>query len=109
MDLNKYQEQSKKTALYPSQGSNLVYPTLGLVGEAGEIANKVKKIERDNKGVLSEKKRKEIQAELGDVLWYVAQLATELNISLDRVAQNNLDKLLSRLDRGTLHGDGDNR
>ncbi len=109
MNLNEYQKKSKKTALYPRQGSNLVYPTLGLIGEAGEIANKVKKIERDNEGVLSDEKRKEIQAELGDVLWYVAQLATELNISLDEIAIENIDKLYSRLERGVIKGSGDKR
>jgi NTP pyrophosphatase (non-canonical NTP hydrolase) len=109
MDFKTYQEKSRKTALYPDAGKNIVYPTLGLTGEAGEIANKVKKISRDEGGVLTEETRSKITDELGDVLWYVAQLATELGVALDAVAEKNIEKLYSRLERGTLHGSGDNR
>ncbi|MCK5416007.1 nucleoside triphosphate pyrophosphohydrolase family protein [Candidatus Parcubacteria bacterium] len=109
MTLNEYQEQAKKTALYPNVGKNIIYPTLGLTGEAGEIANKVKKIMRDDNGIMTDEKKKEIGKELGDVLWYVAQIARELDVSLDEVANNNLEKLFSRLERGTIQGSGDNR
>ena len=109
MTLSEYQQESKKTAIYPNIGSNFVYPTLGLTGEAGEIANKVKKILRDKNDQIDEDDRREIGKELGDVLWYLAQIATELNLSLDDIAQDNLTKLLSRQTRNVLGGNGDNR
>jgi NTP pyrophosphatase (non-canonical NTP hydrolase) len=109
MTFEEYQEKSRSTAIYPSIGSNIVYPTLGLVGEAGEIANKVKKIFRDDNGVITDERRTEIRKELGDVLWYLAQAATEFNLTLDQIAQENLERLASRAERGTLHGSGDNR
>jgi len=86
-----------------------VYPTLGLVNEAGELAGKVKKIFRDKAGVISEADRDALKYELGDVLWYLAQIATELNLSLDEIAQANLDKLASRLERNQIRGEGDYR
>lgn len=109
MDFKEYQEKSRKTALYPNVGKNFVYPTLGLTGEAGEVAEKVKKIFRDNNGEVNDEIKKTIEKELGDVLWYVAQLATEFDLSLEDVAEKNIEKLWSRLERGTLHGNGDNR
>jgi NTP pyrophosphatase (non-canonical NTP hydrolase) len=109
MTFEEYQEKSRKTALYPSIGHRIVYPTLGLVGEAGEISNKVKKIFRDDNSVITEEKKTEIRKELGDVLWYLAQISTELNLSLDQLAQANIERLYSRMERGTLHGNGDNR
>lgn len=109
MDFKTYQKDSRQTAKYPNAGSNFVYPTLGLVGEAGEVAEKIKKVLRDADGVVSEEKRQEIKKELGDVLWYVAQVATELDLSLEDVAEANMEKLLSRLERGVLSGSGDNR
>lgn len=109
MKFSEYQEKSRVTALYPNVDDNYIYPTLGLVGEAGEIANKIKKIQRDKGGVLDDETKKEIVKELGDVLWYIAQIATELDGNLDDVAQDNIDKLYSRLDRGTIGGSGDNR
>ena len=96
------------TSLYP-EAYRLVYPALGLAGEAGELANKVKKVLRDHGGRLSEEAREAILAELGDVLWYVAQVATDLGESLEAVAQANLAKLRSRKERGRLGGDGDDR
>ena len=95
--------------MYPGAGSNLTYPALGLCGEAGEAAEKVKKAIRDDGGELTPERRNALAAELGDVLWYVAQLATEAGLNLDQVAQSNLDKLLSRRDRAVLHGSGDLR
>lgn len=109
MKFSEYQEKSRVTALYPGVNNNYIYPTLGLVGEAGEIANKIKKIQRDKGGVLDDATKKEIVKELGDVLWYISQIATELGGNLDEVAQDNIDKLYSRMDRGTIGGSGDNR
>ena len=109
MTFNEYQERSRKTALYPDKDHSFIYPTLGLTGEAGEVAEKVKKILRDDNGVVTDAKRAEITKELGDVIWYVAQIATEFGLSLDEVARANSEKLESRMDRGTLHGSGDNR
>tara|TARA_Y100001968_G_C19042476_1_gene565198 strand:- start:292 stop:621 length:330 start_codon:yes stop_codon:yes gene_type:complete len=109
MDLNDYQRESRETALYPQVGSNAIYPTLGLVGEAGEVADKVKKILRDRDGVFDEESKEAIKFELGDVLWYLSQLSSELGFELKDVAQANLDKLSSRKNRGTIQGSGDNR
>lgn len=109
MNFEEYQRKSRETALYPNAGKNFVYPTLGLAGEAGEVADKLKKTIRDDDGVLTEEKRREVGKELGDVLWYAAQIASELDLSLDEVAQQNLDKLFSRKERGVISGSGDNR
>ncbi len=109
MTFQEYQEQSRETAVYPDKGNNFVYPTLGLAGEAGEVAEKIKKVLRDGNGIVSPEKKEEIKKELGDVLWYLSNLSKELGISLEDVAQNNLDKLRSRQKRGELHGSGDNR
>jgi NTP pyrophosphatase (non-canonical NTP hydrolase) len=109
VDLSDYQTRSRVTAVYPGAGENLIYPTLGLAGEAGEVAEKVKKLIRDDAGVLSEERRAAIAKELGDVLWYVAQVATEAGLDLDEVAAANLSKLLSRAERGVLQGSGDDR
>lgn len=109
MDLNTYQEQARSTAIYPNLGSNIIYPSLGICGEAGEVAEKVKKIIRDDGGVVTDVKRDAIAAELGDILWYVSQLAAEIDYSLEDIAQMNLDKLSSRKERGVIAGSGDNR
>jgi NTP pyrophosphatase (non-canonical NTP hydrolase) len=109
MELSDYQERSRATAVYPGAGANLLYPTLGLCGEAGEVAEKIKKMVRDDAGVLSPERREALAKELGDVLWYVAQLATEAGLDLDAVAAGNLDKLLSRRERDVLRGSGDDR
>jgi len=109
MELSDYQERSRATAVYPGAGANLLYPTLGLCGEAGEVAEKVKKMLRDDAGVLSPERRAALAKELGDVLWYVAQVATEADLDLDAIAAGNLDKLLSRRDRDVLQGSGDDR
>ncbi|MBT6253859.1 nucleoside triphosphate pyrophosphohydrolase family protein [Candidatus Uhrbacteria bacterium] len=104
-----YQQQSRKTAIYPNMGADLIYPTLGLVGEAGEIAEKIKKMIRDDGGMLTAERRDLLKKELGDVMWYLAQLCTELGFDMDEVANHNLEKLFSRKDRGKLTGDGDTR
>lgn len=109
MDFKEYQEKSKETAHYPSIGQSFVYPTIGLVGEAGEIAEKVKKIFRDSNGEVSDENRDLIKKELGDVLWYVAQLATEFGFELNDVAEGNIKKLRDRKERGVLQGNGDIR
>jgi len=109
MDFNEYQEKSRKTAIYPDKDSNFVYPTLGLVGEAGEVAEKVKKVIRDKDGKMDTETKDTLKKELGDVLWYISQLATELDLSLDEVAEKNIEKLYSRLDRGKISGSGDDR
>jgi len=109
MLISEYQELSRRTATYPGAGDNIVYPTLGLAGEAGEVAEKVKKLLRDDGGVMSEDRREALAGELGDVLWYVAQVATEAGLDLEEIAQGNLDKLLSRQRRGVLSGSGDSR
>jgi NTP pyrophosphatase (non-canonical NTP hydrolase) len=109
MNFNEYQERSRKTAKYPPIGHGVIYPTLGLTNEAGEVAGKVKKIFRDKGGVIGDEERKALKSELGDVLWYLAQVCTELEISLDEVAEGNIEKLVSRLERGKIGGDGDNR
>lgn len=109
MDFNTYQQKARETAIYPNMGSEFTYPALGLVGEAGEIANKLKKVIRDNDGVLTDKVRKSVGDEIGDCLWYIAQLATEMGYDLDTLAESNVNKLASRKERGVLSGAGDNR
>lgn len=109
MNFNEYQELTQKTAAYPKIGASYVYPTLGLVGEAGEVAEKVKKIFRDNDGVLDEAKKNDLQHELGDVLWYLSQIAVEMDLSLEDIAIANIEKLASRQQREVIGGEGDNR
>ena len=109
MDFNEYQQKSRKTAAYPAIGHAVIYPTLGLVNEAGEVAGKIKKVFRDKDGQISPETREALKAELGDVLWYIAQVCTELDLTLDEVAQANIVKLYDRLERGKIKGDGDNR
>jgi len=109
MTLDEYQKAADSTARYPDSGKNYLYPTLGLVGEAGEIANKVKKIQRDMGNVVDEEYRKDILSELGDVLWYISQTAREFGSGIEEVAKMNVEKLASRRDRGQLGGTGDNR
>ena len=109
MELADYQGRSRATAVYPAAGDNLTYPALGLCGEAGEVAEKVKKMIRDDGGELNEARREALAGELGDVLWYVAQLATEAGLDLDEVAAGNLAKLESRRRRQVIGGSGDLR
>ncbi len=108
MTINEYQEHALSTAIYPEQ-SRIIYPTLGLTGEAGEVSDKVKKILRDNSQEFTPEKKEEIAKELGDVLWYCATLARDLGYDLDTVAQMNVDKLRSRMERNKIKGEGDNR
>ncbi|HEY4895356.1 MAG TPA: nucleoside triphosphate pyrophosphohydrolase family protein [Solirubrobacteraceae bacterium] len=108
MELSDYQRLSRRTAEYPREAW-LAYPALGLAGEAGEVAEHAKKAIRDDGGTVSDDRRAAMAKELGDVLWYVAQLASELDLQLDDIAQANLDKLASRQRRGVLSGSGDER
>ena len=109
MDFKDYQKISRKTAVYPDLGKNFIYPTLGLAGETGEVVEKIKKVIRDKNDLVDEKTRAELKKEMGDVLWYLSQLATELGISFDELASENIEKLQSRAKRGVIHGAGDNR
>ena len=109
MDFKTYQKKARETALYPNLGSNNIYPTLGLVGEAGEVAEKVKKVIRDKIGIFDNESKLGIKKELGDVLWDVSNLCTELNFNLEEVALQNLEKLKLRSDRGKISGSGDDR
>lgn len=110
MDLSMYQTCTHRTAVYPGCGSGdllaVLYASLGLAGEAGEVANKVKKLLRDED---TPEKRKEIAAELGDVLWYLARVTEELGEDLGEIGQENLQKLEARQARGTIRGSGDRR
>ena len=107
-DLDMYQKVAKTTAIYPREQA-IIYPTLGLTGEAGEVANKVKKIIRDGSNSKDEKLVSEIKAEIGDCLWYIAVLADDFNIKLSDIASANLEKLANRKKKGTIHGSGDTR
>ncbi len=109
MNLSDYQQKAKQTAKYPVIGHGVIYPTLGLTNEVGEVAGKIKKIFRDKGGAISDADREALKAELGDVLWYLAQVSTELGLSLDEIAEYNITKLLDRQARGKIQGDGDNR
>jgi NTP pyrophosphatase (non-canonical NTP hydrolase) len=108
MELSEYQRESRRTAEYPREAW-LVYPGLGLAGEAGEVAEHIKKAVRDDGGEVTSERRAAMSKELGDVLWYVAQIASELGLDLDDIAGENLDKLRSRQRRGVLSGSGDER
>jgi len=108
VELSEYQRFSRRTAAYPREAW-LAYPALGLAGEAGEVADHAKKAIRDDGGRITGERRAEMAAELGDVLWYVAQLASELGLELDEIARENLEKLFSRQRRGVLSGSGDDR
>lgn len=116
MTLNDYQKAALETAVYPAE-FNTLYPALGMAGEAGEVADKVKKIIRDTQITRNEQgainiepqKATEIAKEVGDVLWYCATIAHDLGYSLENIAQMNIEKLQSRKARGVLGGSGDNR
>ena len=106
MQLNEYQTQAKNTAIYPKDKA-MVYPALGLAGEAGEVANKVKKVLRD--GTKIKDVSKDIASEIGDCLWYISLLADDIGWDLESIAKLNIDKLQDRVNRGKLSGSGDNR
>ena len=112
MDLKlfeEYQRASRRTWSVILMEHSVVYPTLGLVNEAGEVAGKIKKIFRDKGGAIGAADREALKYELGDVLWYLTQICTELDLSLEEVAAANIAKLASRLERGQIRGEGDHR
>jgi NTP pyrophosphatase (non-canonical NTP hydrolase) len=109
MNFTDYQQKAKDTAKYPVIGHSVIYPTLGLANEVGEVAGKIKKIFRDKEGFIGPTEREAPKAELGDVLWYLSQVSTELDLSLDDIAEYNIAKLLDRLARGKIQGEGDYR
>lgn len=111
-----YQSRSRETAVYPSPSMDegatklgFIYPAMGLAGETGEVLEKCKKVLRDSNGVFNREKTVAVAKEIGDVLWYVAQLCTELGLSMEACAMDNLVKLQSRKERGVLQGSGDDR
>ena len=105
-DLDMYQKVALTTAIYPREQA-IIYPTLGLTGEAGEVANKVKKIIRDGSNKNDDSMVSEIKSEIGDCLWYIAVLASDFNIKLSDIASSNLEKLANRKKNNTIHGSGD--
>ena len=108
MTLNEYQQAALETAVYPKE-YKVIYPALGITGEAGECSDKVKKVIRDNHGEFTEDKKREIAKEIGDVLWYCATLAHDIGFTLEEVGKMNVEKLRSRKERKKLGGSGDNR
>lgn len=109
-DFKDYQAGAFETAVYPGRGEgNWTYAGLGLAGETGEISEKLKKAIRDDGGKISDERRAALKKELGDVLWYVAALCTELGLDMQEVAELNLEKLARRKRESKLHGDGDDR
>src|SRR4030042_1351225 len=96
MNFNEYQNLSRETAIYPNLGNNLWYPSLGLAGESGEVCERIKKVYRDDNGILSEDKKLELKKELGDVLWYLSNVAIEAGIKLEDIAVANIKKLNDR-------------
>ena len=107
-DLDMYQQVAKTTAIYPREQA-IIYPTLGLTGEAGEVANKVKNIIRYGTNKNNENLVQEISAEIGDCLWYISVLADDIGVNLSDIANSNLEKLENRKKKGTIHGSGDDR
>lgn len=109
MTFNEFQKKAVKTSVYPDKGNNFIYPTLGLAGEAGEVAEMVKKLIRDDDSKLTPERKDLLVKELGDVLWYIAALSHELGVSLNKVATTNVKKLASRRKRGVVKGSGNSR
>ncbi len=110
MKFDEYQKQAMTTVLTTDDKfKDLLHWVLGINGESGEIAEKVKKIIRDKSGQVSAEDKTELAKEIGDVLWYLAVFADQLGMKLDDIAKQNLDKLQSRKQRGVLGGSGDNR
>ena len=108
MTFDQYETEASSTRIY-NEGIKVIYPTIGLAGETGEVADKVKKVIRDHCGNFDESNRKEIAKELGDVLWYLTSIANDLGYSLEDIAKMNIEKIKSRQRRDVIHGEGDNR
>ena len=109
MEFDDYQKIAWESAIYPDKGKNIIYPSLGLGGETGEVLEKIKKIMRDGNSKITEEKKTDLIKEIGDVLWYLAALSTELKTDLNEIAKINIDKINSRKERDQIHGSGDNR
>lgn len=110
MTLDEYQKRALTTVITNNDPfKDILHWVLGITGEAGEVAEKIKKIIRDKNSVISEEDKQELIKEVGDVLWYIAVLTHDLGYTLEDVAAKNLDKLSSRKSRGVLRGEGDNR
>ena len=111
MDFNEYQKLSRKSFVdnYKDDALRFSYLSMGLTSECGEYANKAKKVLRDDNSKITPEKREGMIDELGDVLWYLSQIAVELDIDLEDLAKRNVDKLTSRIERGKISGSGDNR
>ena len=107
MELNKYQEEAAKTAFY--EYDDIIYCALGITGEGGEIADHIKKMIRDDEGMLTAERNLALKKEFGDVLWYIARMAGKLGYTLDDIAETNLEKIKDRIKRNVQHGSGDNR
>jgi len=108
LTFRKYQSNAVETAIYPDKGNNIYYPALGL-GEAGEVQNKIKKVMRDHNGKVTDEMLQAISGEIGDVLWYIAALCTELGLDMETIALHNIQKLKDRKARSVLKGSGDKR
>lgn len=108
MFLNSYQKSATRTKIYKDE-HNIMYPALGLCGESGEVAEKVKKLYRDSEGKITPEFRTAVKKELGDVLWYIANLANDLGLKLDDIAKTNLKKLAARKKSNSISGSGDDR
>ncbi len=105
-----YQKESRKTYSHvPTNNHDLVYPSLGLSSEVGELMGKIKKVYRDKNGVIDAETKENMKGELGDILWYLTQICTNLNLTLEEIGEANLTKLFDRLKRGVVKGEGDNR
>jgi len=111
LDFDMYSDKARETAIYPGKGKlvGLLYTTIGLTGEAGELANKVKKILRDDNGIISEERKIAIAEEIGDTLWYCAMICDELGLRMAKVANDNITKLANRKFLGKISGEGDKR
>lgn len=108
MTFDEYQQEASLTAIYPGEMA-IVYPLIGLCGETGEVAEKIKKVIRDHNGQFTQEVKAEIAKELGDVLWYLSAISSDMGYSLDDVAKMNIAKIRSRNERNSIHGNGDNR
>jgi len=108
MEIKDYQNKAVETAIY-GVGNCITYPALGLANEAGEVLGKIKKVLRDKDGVFDEEACTAIGDEIGDTLWYMAALARDLNLDLNKIAERNLTKLYDRKLRQVIGGSGDNR
>jgi NTP pyrophosphatase (non-canonical NTP hydrolase) len=111
MEFDEYQQLASRTALYskPDMHYKLMYLSMGIAGETGEVVEKVKKLIRPAEVVIADEKREDLKKEIGDVLWYISQMAKELGLSLEDIAQHNIKKLADRAERGVIHSEGDTR